>query len=66
VSQDGAFSEDAKMSRQDKRESVVASQPRTTTNDAVQTTSKEREADALEDDEVREALKRLHTRDNSG
>lgn len=45
---------------------VVASQSRTTTKDAVQTTSKQREADALEDDKVREALKRLHARDNSG
>lgn len=50
----------------DKRENVVASQSRTTTKDAVQTTSKQREADALEDDKVREALKRLHARDNSG
>lgn len=50
----------------DKRENVVASQPKTTTKNAVQTTSKQREADALEDDEVREALKRLHARDNGG
>ena len=47
----------------DKRENVVASQPRTTTKDSVRTTGKQREAersvqDALEDDEVREALKR--------
>lgn len=50
----------------DKRENVVASQPRTTTKDAVQTTSKQKVADALEDDEVREALKRLHARDTGG
>lgn len=50
----------------DERENMVASQPRTTTKDAVQATSKQREADALEDDEVREALKRLHARDTSG
>jgi len=55
----------------DKRENVVTSQPRTATKDSVQTTRKQREAvrwvqDALEDDEVREALKGLHGRDSSG
>jgi hypothetical protein len=71
---DGASSiaKDAKMSRDmaDKRENVINSQPRITTKNSVQATSKQREVersaqDALEDDEVREALKSLHARDSS-
>ena len=68
-----SIAEDAKVSRDmaDKRENVDTSQARTTTKDSVRTTRKQREAersvqDALEDDEVREALKGLQARDGGG
>jgi len=54
----------------DKQEKVVASQPATTAKDNLRSDNKptagERRVDyALEDDEVREALKDLHSHDKS-